>query len=459
MTPHWEYTLTHLPFGLATLVSTLQRLALLALLLAGCAAEADTPARAGRIAQFTGSVRYFDEDSGAWRNVARNQTVAMGERLQTDAHSRLAVRIGSGALWLDERSEILLSVMDDEQLTLHLLRGTIALRLASAELAQQTRILTGEGTITPESDGLYRVEQWDQITRALTLQGRLRFESHRTAGVERAWLRVGEQMEFGVRHGSRGEPQIPVPDAFSEWIATQMQSVDNIASESFRFVSPEMTGAEELASHGRWEQTAEYGPLWTPYQVEPDWSPFSRGHWRWTSQWGWSWVDDMPWGFAPFHYGQWVQWRGGWRWSPGTYVRRPIYAPSLGNQHHTVRPPADHGWRRPVPRGTDSPSHRLGTGETERWSPPEHRVPTDRQPPRGAPQHRTYTPAPAVAPATSVHQPRAPSPSQPTVPQMRSPRTEHPGESAGQDKRSPNVPSQDDNDRERRNKRIKDQER
>jgi hypothetical protein len=24
------------------------------------------------------------------------------------------------------------------------------------------------------------------------------------------------------------------------------------------------------------------------------------------SPWGWTWVDNAPWGFAPFHYGRWV---------------------------------------------------------------------------------------------------------------------------------------------------------
>jgi hypothetical protein len=45
--------------------------------------------------------------------------------------------------------------------------------------------------------------------------------------------------------------------------------------------------------------------------------------------WGWSWVDEAPWGFAPFHYGRWVYWRDRWCWTPGSYVARPVYAPAL----------------------------------------------------------------------------------------------------------------------------------
>ena len=49
----------------------------------------------------------------------------------------------------------------------------------------------------------------------------------------------------------------------------------------------------------------------------------------WVAPWGWTWVDAAPWGFAPFHYGRWVQVRGRWGWAPGTYVARPAYAPAL----------------------------------------------------------------------------------------------------------------------------------
>jgi hypothetical protein len=45
--------------------------------------------------------------------------------------------------------------------------------------------------------------------------------------------------------------------------------------------------------------------------------------------WGWTWIDEAPWGFAPFHYGRWAMYRGSWVWVPGTRVARPVYAPAL----------------------------------------------------------------------------------------------------------------------------------
>src|ERR1019366_4804757 len=48
----------------------------------------------------------------------------------------------------------------------------------------------------------------------------------------------------------------------------------------------------------------------------------------WVEPWGWTWIDDAPWGFAPFHYGRWA-YAGGWYWIPGTLAPRPVYAPAL----------------------------------------------------------------------------------------------------------------------------------
>src|SRR5215472_11492425 len=47
--------------------------------------------------------------------------------------------------------------------------------------------------------------------------------------------------------------------------------------------------------------------------------------------WGWTLIDDAPWGFAPFHYGRWAMVGGGWVWIPGRMVVgvRPVYAPAL----------------------------------------------------------------------------------------------------------------------------------
>jgi hypothetical protein len=71
--------------------------------------------------------------------------------------------------------------------------------------------------------------------------------------------------------------------------------------------------------------------------VPADWAPYRYGHWRWVAPWGWTWIDDMPWGFAPSHYGRWARIGGldgageQWVWVPGRSVAHPVYMPATVN--------------------------------------------------------------------------------------------------------------------------------
>jgi hypothetical protein len=141
-------------------------------------------------------------------------------------------------------------------------------------------------------------------------------------------ITTGQRLELyrdarGLRQAVATMPN----DAFGSWVIAQEQREERTASA--RYVSPEMTGAEDLDRYGAWERHPEYGTIWYPYTVSVGWAPYRYGRWVWVRPWGWTWVDDYPWGFAPFHYGRWVHYRGRWCWVPGTYVARPIYAPAM----------------------------------------------------------------------------------------------------------------------------------
>jgi len=78
---------------------------------------------------------------------------------------------------------------------------------------------------------------------------------------------------------------------------------------------------DELAPYGDWIDDGSYGRVWTPNTslVGTDFTPYyTGGHWVLT-EFGWTWVSDWSWGWAPFHYGRWVIVSGfGWCWVPGT---------------------------------------------------------------------------------------------------------------------------------------------
>lgn len=374
-------------------------------LMTGGSAWADPPTRAGRIAEVSGSVWLFDPDGRAWVRVLRNQTIGQGDQLRTDARSRVTVRIGSSTVWLDEESDLELLQLDEAALQMRLVTGDVALRLRTAQAAQETRVQTREGVISPEMEGLFRVDQLDRGTRMAVLQGRAQFDADPAGPVQRAWLREGEQAEFWRADAPRIERQPVSRDKFSAWFLNQDQVEGAISFGDAPYVSPEMTGAEDLNQHGNWEVAVEYGNVWIPSRVAVGWEPYRDGRWVWTRQWGWSWVDNAPWGFAPFHYGRWVQYRNRWAWAPGRFEPRPAYAPalvawvggpkvSIGVSVGGVRTPPQVGWAPLPPRQSYVPIHAHSPqyGDRFRWDrEPQNNsryVPNDRmdRPARSEPQ-------------------------------------------------------------------------
>ena len=77
----------------------------------------------------------------------------------------------------------------------------------------------------------------------------------------------------------------------------------------------------DLSPFGEWFDDAQYGRVWSPSPaiVGTDFAPYATaGRWSLT-QYGWTWLSDYPWGWAPFHYGRWVTIAPrGWAWVPGT---------------------------------------------------------------------------------------------------------------------------------------------
>ena len=79
----------------------------------------------------------------------------------------------------------------------------------------------------------------------------------------------------------------------------------------------QQTFDQQLSPYGRWVYTPEYGRVWVPNNVSPDWQPYSDGRWVDTS-YGWSFWSPVPWGWAVYHYGRWGWGAGlGWYWVPG----------------------------------------------------------------------------------------------------------------------------------------------
>ncbi|HEX6019501.1 MAG TPA: DUF6600 domain-containing protein, partial [Burkholderiaceae bacterium] len=326
-------------------------------------AQDDPPGRVGRVTEGQGQSWFFDADAGEWVTLERNRPLTTGARIAVDDGARLELRIGSTAVRLAGGSELEITRLDDQRIELVLHDGSVAVRVRSPEVASQVQLTSAMGRFWLQGPGYFRVDRRDDGNLATAWQGDLHFDGDDSA-LDIPAGRSAELWREGDKNATHYSWRDPSNDDFADWAARADREDDRVAVSPY--VSPEMTGAEDLDRYGSWETTSDYGPLWIPTTVVAGWAPYRYGHWAWVRPWGWSWVDQAPWGFAPFHYGRWVHFGGRWCWAPGQRVLRPVYSPALVAWVGTAAPghgPWPYvGWVPLAPREPYYPHYRHGGG-------------------------------------------------------------------------------------------------
>jgi hypothetical protein len=253
--------------------------------------------------------------------------VATGAAILTGANSLAEIQIGSSALRMEQVTKLEFTELDDHTIQILLGQGTVAVRLRNLDREESFKVITLDGvTVSPLSAGRYRVDspRPNQPLRVTAFEGSVQIANDSSAVIvgngETAIILGGKGL---IRH----EIREAIPIAFDDW--AQSRDYRGAADNTSQYISQEMTGSQELSFSGQWSTDAEYGPVWSPYGMPADWAPYRYGHWSWVEPWGWTWIDNAPWGFAPFHYGRWVFIKSSWRWAPGHFIVHPVYAPAL----------------------------------------------------------------------------------------------------------------------------------
>ncbi len=288
--------------------------------------EQDPPTRVARLNYSSGSVSFQPGGEGEWVTAVPNRPLTTGDNLWADKDSRAELHVGSTGIRMDSETSVSFLDLDDHTLQLRLSLGAIELRVRHLDDGDLLEVDTPNLAFTIQRSGDYRIDVNEAGTETMTTVWQGRGEatgggySYNVVAGQRATFSGGDELDHEIG-------QIPQRDDFDEWCMDRDRREET--AEAANYVSPEMTGSEDLDDYGRWHYVAGYGPVWTPTRVATDWAPYRYGHWVWIAPWGWTWVEDEPWGFAPFHYGRWAYVESGWCWVPGPVVVRPVYAPAL----------------------------------------------------------------------------------------------------------------------------------
>jgi hypothetical protein len=336
----------------------------------------DPPSRVARLAYAQGSVSFQPAGTDDWVTAGLNRPVTTGDKLWSDQDGRVELQLDGSLIRVSNNTGFSFLNLSDNVTQIQLTAGTLLVRVRRLDDNEAYEIDTPNLAFSLLRPGLYRisVNEAGDSTAIKIRSG----EGEVTGGGAAYTIRPNDSYTFSGTDqlSADSENYGNNEDQFDSWAANRDHHWEN--SNSARYVSPDVVGYEDLDDHGSWRQTPDYGNVWFPRTSVPGWAPYHNGHWAYIEPWGYTWVDDEPWGFAPFHYGRWVSYEGSWGWVPapprseGAVYVRPVYAPALvawvGGPHFAIgigvggggyAPGVSVGWFPLGPREVYVPSYRV----------------------------------------------------------------------------------------------------
>ena len=267
------------------------------------AEEGDPPGRVARLSYLNGHVSLQPSGEDQWTDASTNYVVTTGDRLYTDQGSRAELEIGPFTMHMQQTTDLTIVNLNDRILQVGLTQGSIRLTVFDLPPENSVEIDTPNGALTVLRPGWYRVDSDPNTGSTLVSvnSGSLQVNGEGVSQTVNARQAVKLTGADPVQLTSMS---LPNQDEFDEWCAKRDERIRSFAAA--QYVNRYIPGVEDLDDHGRWQVTADYGPVWFPAGVAVDWVPYRFGHWVWVEPWGWTWVEDEAWGFCPFHYGRWA---------------------------------------------------------------------------------------------------------------------------------------------------------
>ena len=322
----------------------------------------DPPSRVARLGYLHGPVSFEPAGTDDWVDAVVNRPMTTGDKLWLDGGARGELHIGSASIRLSGNTGFSFLNLTDQMTQLRLTQGTLRVRVKRLDENETFEVDTPNLAFSVLRPGVYRIsvnEGGD--TTVVKIRGG---EGEVTGGGSAYTVHAGESGTFtGTDQLIADMDRYGDDDDFDSWCADRDRREDRSASA--RYVSTDVIGYEDLDEYGGWRPVPDYGMVWFPHTTIVGWTPYHYGHWAYVHPWGYTWIDDAPWGFAPFHYGRWVNVGGWWGWvpcpppAPRVVYVRPVYAPALvawvGGPHFGVG--VSFGWFPLGPREVYVPSY------------------------------------------------------------------------------------------------------
>src|SRR5713101_2896318 len=235
---------------------------------------AATPAR---ISYISGDVSFWRPGAEEWTPARLNMPLAPGDTLYTGPNGKVEVQIGPRAfVRAASGTQIGLDNQEPGFVQFSVTAGRASVDLRELARAQIVELDTPNAAFTIERTGYYHADVTEDSTTFQTQRGGSATMTP-AGGVAGT---VAASLQVVVTGADAPRVDVGPTPGLTEWDRWNYQRTDELVN-----------------------------------------SPSAR--------YGWTWLDDEPWGWAPYHHGRWVHASGVWGWAPGPIVTRPVYAPAL----------------------------------------------------------------------------------------------------------------------------------
>jgi len=259
--------------------------------LASPAQDDDPPPQAGRLSIVNGTVSIQPAGTQDWGQAYLNYPVGPGDRIFTDSDGRAEIQVGRTYVRIGPSSDVTFVDFSSGDITFGAAQGSLHIRTFGLWDGQSLYIQTPSGSSTVTGPADFRVDVYPDQQSAI-------FSNYNgdvyVSGANDFGMDTGSGQALELVGTNPVYPQWLQPagsDDLDNWSERRDQQIAHAAS--FRYVSAEAPGVEDLDAYGHWTPGTDYGDMWFP-SVPVGWAPYRYGHWINRDPWGWTWVEDEP---------------------------------------------------------------------------------------------------------------------------------------------------------------------
>ena len=311
-------------------------------------AEAAMLPNAARLQRVEGQVALADANETEFRTAGPNEPISVGDRLYTRENAWASVAFdGRNYARLDPNTSLDVVDLSDDRTQLALRDGAAIFDVAYLPSGELFEVGTPYGAVDFNEPGLYYVDVNDGNTMVSVLSGLAQVVGLAGSGQiskgEMLTLLGTTAAEVALSRINRDDAGYLIDDYYGyqypnvydgryvnydTYLADPFFYDPYRTDVSYRYVTHDWPGINDLSYYGDWRDVDGYGYAWSP-RVDAGWSPYQQGYWVRDYPYGLTWVSTEPWGYTPYHYGRWAFAGDRWYWVPDAASATPVYSPAL----------------------------------------------------------------------------------------------------------------------------------